>query len=415
MRLYKLSLLFLFAAAVWGAPVQHVEPGSLGTFNTSINCSEELSADHLVEHRVVLKATRYDINDYPELTTEQVLDVKKLESKATTLTAMLRDDDFDVIKFTEALVVFITSPITRKLPVKLGASLLPKLDLYSNMVISKAFVKDWVNIPGYNKVFNVPNLEYGRARWFTEAVDRQPEDPVIFYSHGGGYLVGLYPTFVLMMNFIYKGLRNDRLSILMIDYTLTLDAPNPTQLIEYVETYNELAKTSNNIIQMGDSAGAHLALQFLRHQNYKPFKGVVPACKIQSTGGIYLSPWVNVYPDDDDGTMVTNLGKDVLTAPLMRHATDVNVPESWLRNAPFNNMYKDKIDWDSFMPESVFVSRGQNEVLYDSITEWTKLARLDDDDIIFTDPHAIHDAAIFTPDRCDIMPEVVKYLRMLGY
>ncbi|CDR46473.1 CYFA0S23e01332g1_1 [Cyberlindnera fabianii] len=308
---------------------------------------------------------------------EMIVDVQKRDAAANAAAEAIADNtaaaiqnlidllnptDFDLIKFSEALISFFFSPVTQILPARLTAALLPKIDLAANFVISKIFIPN-KEIPGYGKIFDAPNVDNGRIGWFVEAEDRTPDDPVILYAHGGGYLIGFYPLFIWLSSAIYSGLGNNRLSILLLDYTLTLDKVFPQQLIEFTETFNQLSKTSNNIILMGDSAGGHLCLQFLRHQNYKPFSGVVAAnSSATTTGGIFLSPWVNVYPDPNDGTFKTNYGKDYLTAKLMQHGTEVNLPERWMYTDPAFNMYKDAIDWDSFLPPKVFVSRGEKIV-----------------------------------------------------
>ncbi|ONH66207.1 putative steryl acetyl hydrolase mug81 [Cyberlindnera fabianii] len=310
-----------------------------------------------------------------------------------------------------AITSMVVAAPTAMSKVRLAATLLPKIDLAANFIISKTFIPNKA-IPGYGKIFTAPNVDKGRIGWFVEAKDRTPDDPVILYAHGGGYLVGFLPPFIWISNAIYSALGNNRLSILLLDYTLTLDKVFPQQLIEFTETFNQLSKTSNNIILMGDSAGGHLCLQFLRHQNYKQFSGVVAAnTSAATTGGIFLSPWVNVYPDPNDGTFKTNYGKDYLTARLMQHGTEVNLPERWMYTDPAFNMYKDAIDWDSFLPPKVFVSRGENEVLYDSIGDWTELAGFDGNDTLFTDPDGVHDSAVLVQEDSDIIPEIITYLR----
>ncbi|PWW08791.1 acetyl esterase/lipase [Paenibacillus cellulosilyticus] len=110
---------------------------------------------------------------------------------------------------------------------------------------------------------------------------------VIFYLHGGGYWVQPVSLHYMFFNKIAKELRAE---IILPMYPL---APSYTALDvhtmvmdRYLYLINEKRKNSNNIIFMGDSAGAGLALSFvqvLRDQSLPLPRQVV-----------LLSPWLDV-------------------------------------------------------------------------------------------------------------------------
>lgn len=326
--------------------------------------------------------------------------------------SLLEPDKFDLIKFTEAFVALFATPISALLPMRLVGTILPKLSISTNLELIEPLIEE--DLPNYNTEFHVDGVEDGRVAWLVEAENRTSDDPVIFYAHGGGYVFGLFPNFPYLFATIYKWLGNDRLSILLLDYTLATDGTYPQQIIEFTLSYNKLAESSVNIIIAGDSAGGHLSLAFVRHQSYKPFEEVPEAVNQKPTGAILLFPWVNLYPQDGVGSYKTNSGKDILGAPILRHFTEVFLPDKSLYELPKFNPYNDTIGWDSILPETIFVSKGENEVLRDDITKWTELAELNDSEV-YESPDAIHDSAIFTPKLSDITPEIVKYLKSLGY
>lgn len=92
---------------------------------------------------------------------------------------------------------------------------------------------------------------------------------VVVYFHGGGYLLNMIDsqlTFSAALHFALDDKTAARTSIMIVDYSLTMfDHIYPTQLYECLRTYNNLVQLGyNNIILMGDSAGAHMSLSLAR-------------------------------------------------------------------------------------------------------------------------------------------------------
>ncbi|KAF8000879.1 hypothetical protein HF325_004668 [Metschnikowia pulcherrima] len=76
------------------------------------------------------------------------------------------------------------------------------------------------NCPGYGKRFDPQSF------WLVKHNDRKPSDPVIIFSHGGGYYIQTMPSQIQSLLSIYQLLDEDvqkRTSILFLDYKLVSD------------------------------------------------------------------------------------------------------------------------------------------------------------------------------------------------
>ncbi|KAI0629129.1 alpha/beta-hydrolase [Trametes polyzona] len=133
-----------------------------------------------------------------------------------------------------------------------------------------------------------------------------PDEKVIYGFHGGGYVMGAaHPDFATgyiykkMFNYMPKGYER----IFLCEYRLAWSDPLPTQgafpaaLIDALAGYQYLVRDlgfkPSNIIVMGESAGANLALQLTRYlsQNALPALGVGNAPgAARPRGQLLLSP-----------------------------------------------------------------------------------------------------------------------------
>ncbi|KAH3684471.1 hypothetical protein WICPIJ_004565 [Wickerhamomyces pijperi] len=152
-------------------------------------------------------------------------------------------------------------------------------------------------LPNESKQFVVDGLKPHQATWFVECVDRKSTDPVVVFLHGGGYFLGLNPFFMIFLAKFYKAANDERLSILVLDYTLTTkkEGMYPRQLNEVTLLYKELQKTCTNISLLGDSAGGHLALNLIRHNQFSTETEKVPLIEDFTVPNrlILMSPWLN--------------------------------------------------------------------------------------------------------------------------
>lgn len=264
------------------------------------------------------------------------------------------------------------------------ASIVPPLSIDFNCNFMKAISKT-DDLPNYNTDFtSVEFIDDGRLKWLIEADGRTREDPVILYIHGGGFVFGIFPMMVAVWNDIWKqfNVKSDKLSVLALDYSIApREATWPVPLQQTVSAYNELRKSSDNIIIAGDSAGGHLCLALLRHIKY-PYDDVSEVAT-KPEGLIALSPATNANPNlgngTKNGTYATYEGVDILDADIISNMGTTEVPDEELVNSPSICFFKDYVDWNNLLPDDkskVFVSYGDNEVLKGDIETWLEIAEL---------------------------------------
>lgn len=90
-----------------------------------------------------------------------------------------------------------------------------------------------------------------------------PEDKIIMYIHGGGFISGSCHTHRMH---VIKFARICKVKILLFDYRLAPEYPFPAPLDDCIKAYNYLLDSGyngTNIIIMGESAGATLTLSTL--------------------------------------------------------------------------------------------------------------------------------------------------------
>lgn len=120
---------------------------------------------------------------------------------------------------------------------------------------------------------------------------KKPSATVIFYLHGGAYINGIYKEH---FDFLDKLVEQSHASAVIVDYPLT-PSFNYLKTYEVVEkAYEQLLQTTDaeNIIFMGDSAGAGLALGFylkLKIES-KPLPRDI----------VLISPWLDVSLENDE-------------------------------------------------------------------------------------------------------------------
>lgn len=142
-------------------------------------------------------------------------------------------------------------------------------------------------IPGYGEKYDK------NSYWLVKLVDATKDDPVIIYSHGGGYFIQTHKnqlTSILTAYQLLDSEKKKKTSILLLDYTLIgRNVTIPTQLMQLHETYSKLVDEGHtNIILLGDSAGGHLSIsytQYLKSLN----RPVTYPTKL-----ILISPWVKI-------------------------------------------------------------------------------------------------------------------------
>lgn len=231
--------------------------------------------------------------------------------------------------------------------------------------------------PGYGERFDVQSF------WLVKQKDRKPSDPVIIFSHGGGYYIQTMPSQVQSILSVYHLLDPEiqrKTSILFLDYKLVSEGyPFPTQLYQLDETYNKLLQEGNkNIVLLGDSAGGHLSIAYTIYLQSLE-KLVVYPSKLA-----LISPWVKLSPlpsDAQEGTSWHENGdRDLLTYQRfssvadLKHLIGFQDPFSLLCS-PGGKTPRTRDDWSSIPnfadPKyDVFLIFGEDESFRDDIVQW---------------------------------------------
>ena len=179
---------------------------------------------------------------------------------------------------------------------------------YYNKIPKGAQVLDIVG--ELRKVANVEeNIIDGRKIYIIENKEQINEKATIMYLHGGGYIGGITRRH---LNVIYKLLNDTKMKIILPDYPL---APKATYLdvFDWIEKLYQEYQDEKNMIFMGDSAGAGLALAFsqkLGEENRKQPKKL-----------ILISPWLDLTLENE---LVFEKEKEekVLNRSILRFAAE---------------------------------------------------------------------------------------------
>lgn len=255
----------------------------------------------------------------------------------------------------------------------------------------------------FNEIIESDYVKSGCLRWFHEVKDRKPTDPVLLFLHGGGYAIACTPNHANLLTLIYLNLpAGHRLSIAWLDYTLSVDSPFPQQISEAASAYNVLSKTSNNILLMGDSAGANLCINLMRHIK-RTLPGVPPIAepKIRPSGAVLISPWVELEVKEAELTPESSYRKyhffkDSLTVRALNEMGGIVLKD--FKDPQLNKEYKDthldsSSDWISTLPPAVktMVTYGEYEILRDSIEAWIQTTSLEQrGSSIVVEPRGMH-------------------------
>lgn len=255
------------------------------------------------------------------------------------------------------------------------------------------------DLPGLGTSFDtVTGIRDSQLRWFVEAPNRTETDPVILYFHGGGYIWGLFPQFLRVLEEIYEGVNSPNLSILMLDYTLTENEKFPYQLKEAAAVYNALLTTTSNIILLGDSSGAHLAIELLAHMR-RPFP-TVPKLPLNTAVKALaaLSPWVDWNVNSTDAKLYNMMGIEACSN------------ETFLKSRRVNIGTDTDLPWTKVLPPDVFVTYGETEPLRASIEKFIEIAGISNSSV-YMEPEGIHDGILNEVNNGPILPRLITFLK----
>lgn len=267
-----------------------------------------------------------------------------------------------------------------ELPVKDLPDLGEKNDVIMNNFLKSRYPR-LTALNNFGKRFDEQSI------WLVEAKSRCKSNPIIIYCHGGGFMVGTDSAQLESLLSIYHLLddgKRERTSFLILEYGLAGRGHLVgSQLYELLSTYEKLANEGNdNIILMGDSAGANMSialLQYLKRQTSTNLPWP------RST--VLISPWVKLVPDEDQLTpghsYCDNEKRDLLNSQFAGSKERIDAlfggnSYADLLISPGNLPYNAS-DWNDIptfnnQGYSTFVLLGEHEVFRDDIFEWAKYA-----------------------------------------
>ncbi|EHK23133.1 uncharacterized protein TRIVIDRAFT_28223 [Trichoderma virens Gv29-8] len=205
---------------------------------------------------------------------------------------------------------------------------------------------------------------------------------VIINLHGGGYVL---PASEFMVDYMFRlqklvSTSAQPVGILFLSYDLSPTVRYPRQLEQAVAlvryVVEVLNKAPEDIILTGDSAGGNLALGVLSHLSVAHPSPAIPPLKLESKlrGVVLVSPWVSF--DFKDASCTKNARKDLLSITTLKRWGEafMGTPSPHTDNVELYNAPLAAPDehWRDLMAERVLVLAGKDEVLVDSIDQFSR-------------------------------------------
>lgn len=189
--------------------------------------------------------------------------------------------------------------------------------------------------------------------------EKKPENRIIIYLHGGCFVLGSIQSHQAMVSHISKELATP---ILFIEYSLAPENPFPCAIDDILEVYQDilLNKQITDIVFMGDSAGAGLAVSVISRLNKANIS--------QPSHLVMLSPWIDLRCSSN--SITTNAATDpILTKEELQTDTLLYLGTGKLSEAnPIETMFGD------FPPTLILVGSGEillddSKLIYEKIAE----------------------------------------------
>jgi len=183
--------------------------------------------------------------------------------------------------------------------------------------------------------------------WFSPG-EKTSREKIIVYLHGGCFVLGSILSHRALVSHISSQLS---LPVLFVDYALAPESSFPKAMNEIMEVYRHLRlqHPASEIILMGDSAGAGLALSVLSKINRED----IPAPAYM----IMLSPWVDLTCTNRSITANANLDPVLTKEQLLYYVSLYPGNHNLSEASPIETIY------GHFPPTLILV--GSEEILLD--------------------------------------------------
>ena len=189
--------------------------------------------------------------------------------------------------------------------------------------------------------------------------DNSPDDKVLLYLHGGGFVFGVSTLHMEMLAYLAQqmGIR-----ALMVDYRLAPQHPFPAALDDCVNVYQWLhgqGYSPQNIVIAGDSAGGNLTL--------------TTVMKLRENGDPLPAATACLSPVADLTGMVNNFDKEY--DPILHPKATKFFNKAYLAGSdPANPLISPAFgNWENFPP--LLIHAGEDEVLRHDAIQTEKLAK----------------------------------------
>ncbi|HNQ68634.1 MAG TPA: alpha/beta hydrolase [Bacteroidales bacterium] len=244
--------------------------------------------------------------------------------------------------------------------VKAGARLFVPKNSIKNKLEKENFMSLPAPIPKkYLKEFQIDIFQVNCRNVYRFSPKENKTDKQILYFHGGAYINNIFSGH---WNFIAQIVRSTSCTVIIPDYPL---APTLTYLDAFdmiYEIYKMLLSEtdSQNIIFMGDSAGAGLAMAFAEKLNQDG--------KSQPEQLILISPWLDVSMTNPEIEAVQK--KD----PILNAKTLIMAGNAWSGNSDVKNYMVSPIygNFNGLPQITIFI--GTHDVLFPDCEKFESLA-----------------------------------------
>ena len=227
--------------------------------------------------------------------------------------------------------------------------------------------------------------------WYAKPAGFNPyQDPVLIFSHGGGFAIKLVPLSFNFLRNLSKAIPN--MGIIIHDYTVTTEeqGTHPKQLLETLTLYDFVSKDlgCRNIYMMGESAGGNIVLGLLQHL-YK-------SGRVLPRRAVLLSPWCNPTwspaKHQMNGSLEYSLNKvmDALSSRGLGTFTEMLIPRNYrFEDDPLLDIERnfDTETWRGVLQSvQLLIVYGTDEILQHEIKDFiSKLDNLRDSNFSLTD------------------------------
>ena len=237
------------------------------------------------------------------------------------------------------------------------------------------------------------------AEWFAAA--GASGDRLIYYLHGGGYVVGSVNTHRELLGRISRAAAA---RVLAIDYRLAPEHPFPAAIEDSVAAYRWLLSTGAdpaNIVIAGDSAGGGLTVATL--VALRDAGDPLPAA------AVCISPWTDM--EGSGASMTTKAEVDPMI--LLEHVSEG--AKAYLGGADPRNPLASPIHADLAGLPPLLVQVGTSEVLLDDSTRLAERARAAGVDVTL-EPwqemiHVWHFFALILPEGQQAIDRIGAFVR----